>query len=143
MDGEKPKSNTKRCTPFNFCAQLCLLTAAACGAQCGACEPDVTYYTKDSEVVRKRRKAKRVEIDNANQQQQFSFQLHHQRRTNKHKGQLKQWNTDSGATISVTNKTSIFKTVDEFYPDIEVRVANGQLIKPTMRGSVELNMEDK
>ena len=51
MDTKTKKSDTKCCTPFNFCAKLALLTAAACGAQCGACEPDITYYTKDEQVV--------------------------------------------------------------------------------------------
>ena len=140
MADQNRRSNTKACQPFQFCAQLCLLTAAVCGAQCGACQPDITYFAKDNEVIRKRRKPKQAELSSSKRKKEFSFQLDfRQRRTAKHK---KQWNTDSGATISVTDDPSIFRTVDEINPDISVQVANGNIIRPTMRGSIDLNMSD-
>ena len=139
MADQNRRSNTKACQPFQFCAQLCLLTAAVCGAQCGACQPDITYFAKDNEVIRKRRKPKQAELSSSKRKKEFSFQLDfRQRRTAKHK----QWNTDSGATISVTDDPSIFRTVDEINPDISVQVANGNIIRPTMRGSIDLNMSD-
>ena len=138
MDGKSSKSNTKSCQPFHFCAQLALLTAAACGVQCGACEPDITYFTKNAEVIRKRRRPKRVEIESQQKQQCSTFQIFRKARTNKHKHAQrfdKHWNTDSGATISVTNNPGIFKTIDEVNPNMDVQVANGQRIRPTMRGT--------
>ena len=57
-------------------------------------------------------------------------------RTAKHKTFV----TDTGATISVTNRADIFHTVDDYAPNERVQVANGQFVDVVFSGTVELNL---
>ena len=156
------KQSCKR--PFHFCAHVCLLLAAATEQQCGTCEPNVTYFTKGEDFVRKRRPTKRKELRRAKQHQQqprtISYGMEFTARTAKHK-QLhvsssnsafavhksktnpQKWTTDSGATVSVISDASLFETIDEVDPERYLRVANKQIVKALLIGSVRLNMRDE
>ena len=123
---------------FHTCASLCLLLATAYG-QCPECETSISYFAKHDNVTRKRRPARANEIQKQHKNIIFSLQ-NSNGRTSKHK---KHFNVDSGATISCTNDSSIFETIEDISPSIQVKVANGAIIKPTMCGTVRLNLTDK
>ena len=123
---------------FHACATLCVLLAATYG-QCSACESSISYFAKNDGVVRKRRPPKPQEIQRRPKQIKFSLQSAHGR-TAKHK---KHFNVDSGATISCTNDSTIFETIDDIKPSLQVKVANGQVVRPTLCGTVRLNLRDK
>jgi len=123
---------------FHACATLCVLLAATYG-QCSDCETSISYFAKNDGVKRKKRPPKLHELNKASKQINFSLHASHGR-TSKHK---KHFNVDSGATISCTNDSSIFETIDDITPHISVKVANGSVVRPTLCGTVRLNLLDK
>jgi transposase InsO family protein len=136
----KAKSPTQ---PFHFCASLCLLVAAACGHECGECEPDITYITSQDQLLRKRRFPKKSEF----KPNTYSsvFHLNERGRTAKHKKQpfsKQPFNVDSGATVTVIGDANLFESIESVRPSIRVQVANGEHVQPALMGTVKLNMQD-
>ena len=135
---------TTKSKAFHFCKTIALLlaTCSATSDICNACELTCTYLAYDSGIVRKRRIAKPKEVVDATRpprRTQVVFNLG-KGRTAKHKSAS--WTTDSGATVSVTNRLDIFETIDDVSPNVKVRVANGHTVSVQCIGTVRLNMVD-
>jgi transposase InsO family protein len=141
--------------PFTFCAVLgCLLTSNANGDCCNANE---TFLPTASSIVLKRRAAKLRELKRRLTPKESAFELVGRKRTAKHKqhhrvlnkqanvvgARSKRWLTDSGANVSVTNDLTLFVSIQNYNPDVPIRVANNQIVRPSMVGTVQLNLHDK
>lgn len=64
------------------------------------------------------------------------------RRSAKHK-RPKSFITDTGATVSVTNRADIFHSIDDYSPEKRVQVANGNFVDVVFTGTVELDLRDR
>ena len=140
------------------CAHLLCLVACAADA-CQECEPNITYFAREDGLLRKRRKPKQKEL-RVSQKPAAAWRIGNVcARTNKHKqgaykivgtackvsassGRKKPWTPDSGATVSVTNDLSSFVQITQSNPDVQVGVANGQVVEVVCIGTVELKLND-
>jgi transposase InsO family protein len=161
---DRKRISTGQCktTPFNFCFSIFCLVASAHASEsanrCPDCIPNVTYKCGVDGITRHRRPPKTKEISRAeksrNKRKNVSFTLstNLSNRTNKHKTiylahESKRckgkWTPDSGATVSVTNRIDLFETIDDHFPNKQVKVANNSIVDVMFTGSIRLNLQDK
>lgn len=137
---ETPKSRPKQAPAFNFCKALNALVVCSAVHATGCCQTSRVYLPRPTSVVFKERSAKQIEA--SSKPQPSAFELHdipkRWQRTAKHKRFI----TDTGATVSVTNRADIFHTIDDYSPGKRVQVANKQFVDVVFTGTVELKMQD-
>ena len=69
----------------------------------------------------------------------FSFAKRNVGRTNKHKRYI----LDSGATVTVINDPSLFKTIERYNSGVRVQVANKSFVNVELIGTIEFSMLDR
>ena len=151
--GRQNKSYTPQKQPFIFCANLCVL--AACAAHlCPQCETTRTYIVSNESLKRKKRQPKASDSTEINHSK-IKFAIG-KGRTAKHKNQSfrlpqayavnskgSKWCTDSGATVSVTNRLELFESIEQWNPGVHVQVANKHSVQVSAVGTIRLTLHDR
>ena len=138
---ERPKKAKGSASAFNFCNALnVVLAAAACMPNGGCCQQERVYLPRINKIIFKDRVAKPAEIK---EPEPTAFELRDVPRQWKRTAKHKRFITDTGATISVTNRADIFLTIDDYAPNKRVQVANGQFVEVLFTGTVQLDLRDR
>ena len=110
---------------------------------CPCCPIEQTLFANANGIQRRRRDARKDELERRVNQSNVVFSMASSKnigRTNKHKRHA--WCPDSGANVSVTNRLDIFETIEQYHPDVSVRVANKSAVRVALIGTVKLNLAD-
>ena len=141
---EKSKKAKSAVPAFNFCNVLktILTTAVACQSK-GCCQQEKVYLPRTNKVVFKDRVAKPEEVSKSTSADPAAFELRDIPRRWQRTAKHKRFITDTGATVSVTNRADIFLSIDDYSPNKRVQVANSQFVDVVFTGTVQLDLRDK
>jgi hypothetical protein len=137
--GKQKASNRE--LPFQFCALLGCLAQCNASTICNGCDQSNTYFIGDDSLRRKHRHAYLAEICQQLDDPEYIFELPRRNagRTRKHKRYV----LDSGATVTVINNPSLFKTVEKYKPGTRVQVANKSFVEVELIGTIEISLCDR